>query len=344
MFHRRTLFVLGAGASAEAEMPIGPKLAAAIGKKMDVRFEHFNKHVGDGDIGLYLQITNQLRTNANELQSAGWLIRDGVTLSQSNDDFLDLHRDDPHVNLVGKAAIVRTILEAERTSKLALDEVGGRKIFKPEKLANTWFLKFMYMLGRGMAKGDVRQIFDSVAFIIFNYDRCVEHFLYNALQKVYGIRENDAADILADCTIIHPYGLVGPYLPFGRGVPFGAGSADYRQLSQQIKTYTEQIAAADLMGEIETEFHRAECIVFLGFAYHTQNMRLLKPAKPIKRKRVFGTAYQMSDSDTDVVSHQIADFFDGGLGVDRKQLLRFENKLTAADLFDNYAKSLTGGD
>jgi len=48
MFHRRTLFVLGAGASAEAEMPIGPKLAAAIGKKMDVRFEHFNKHVGDG--------------------------------------------------------------------------------------------------------------------------------------------------------------------------------------------------------------------------------------------------------------------------------------------------------
>ena len=238
---------------------------------------------------------------------------------------------------------MKTILEAERASKLAFEKVDGRDVFKPEKLANTWFLKFMHMLSRSVPTA--REIFDNVAFVIFNYDRCVEHFLYNALQRVYGIRENDAADILADCTIIHPYGLVGPYLPISGGVPFGTTSADYRQLSQQIKTYTEQIAAADLMEQIEAEFHRAECIVFLGFAYHAQNMRVLKPSKPIKRKDVFGTAYQMSNSDTDVVSHQIADFFQGGMGnPERKQRLRFENKLTAADLFDNYAKSLTGGD
>jgi hypothetical protein len=99
------------------------------------------------------------------------------------------------------------------------------------------------------------------------------------------------------------------------------------------------------MGQIEAELHRAECIVFLGFAYHAQNMRLLKPTKPIERKDVFGTAYQMSDSDTDVVSHQMADFFEGGLAVKaQRQWLRFENKLTAAGLFDNCAKSLTGGD
>src|SRR6516225_4983571 len=109
MFHRRTLFVLGAGASAEAEMPIGPKLAAAIGKKMDVRFEHFNKHDGDGDIGLYLQITNQRRTNANELQSAGWLIRVDVTLSQSIDDFLHLHRDSVTPSLMSHPALCSSL-------------------------------------------------------------------------------------------------------------------------------------------------------------------------------------------------------------------------------------------
>ena len=77
-----------------------------------------------------------------------------------------------------------------------------------------------------------------------------------------------------------------------------------------------------------------------------QRMRLLKPAKPIPNlKPVYGTAYQMSDSDTDVVSHQIADFFQEKMTPDkRKHCLKFENKLTAADLFDNYAKSLTGGD
>jgi hypothetical protein len=218
-------------------------------------------------------------------------------------------------------------------------------VFKPEKLANTWFLKFMHMLGRGIPKADARQIFDNVSFIIFNYDRCVEHFLYNALQKLYGIQAAEAADILAECTIIHPYGQVGTYLLPARGVPFGASSADYRQLTQQIKTYTEQIAAADVMAEIAAEFHRAECIVFLGFAYHTQNMRLLKPAEPLKVKQVFGTAYGMSDADVDVVSHQIANFFKGDMaGVVRKQKMKFENKLTAASLFDDYAKSLTGGD
>jgi hypothetical protein len=68
MFHRPTLFVIGAGASTEAGMPIGPKLAAAIGKKMDIRFERFNEQVGNGDSQLYWQITNQLRTDIQEIQ------------------------------------------------------------------------------------------------------------------------------------------------------------------------------------------------------------------------------------------------------------------------------------
>jgi hypothetical protein len=56
----------------------------------------------------------------------------------------------------------------------------------------------MYMLARGIDRADVPQIFDNVSFVIFYYDRCVEHFLYNALQRLYSIREGEAADILAD--------------------------------------------------------------------------------------------------------------------------------------------------
>jgi hypothetical protein len=74
-------------------------------------------------------------------------------------------------------------------------------------------------------------------------------------------------------------------------------------------------------------------------------MRLLTPAEPLEVKQVFGTAYGMSDADADVVSHQIANFFKGGMtGTVRKQKLKLENKLTAAGLFEEYAKSLTGGD
>ncbi len=84
MFHRRTLFVLGAGASAEAEMPIGSKLGATIGKKMDIRFEFGTKHIGEGDLQLYGQITNQLRTDVHELQASrfGFAVGTGVGSSE----------------------------------------------------------------------------------------------------------------------------------------------------------------------------------------------------------------------------------------------------------------------
>jgi hypothetical protein len=53
----------------------------------------------------------------------------------------------------------------------------------------------------------------------------------------------------------------------------------------------------------------------------------------------------MSDADVEVVSHQIAGFFDPSMsGPQRAQMIRLENKLKSADLFDNYAKSLSGGD
>ena len=38
MFKRRTLFIVGAGASAEVHLPAGAKLARTIGERLDVRF------------------------------------------------------------------------------------------------------------------------------------------------------------------------------------------------------------------------------------------------------------------------------------------------------------------
>src|SRR5262249_44924597 len=140
------------------------------------------------------------------------------------------------------------------------------------------------MLVRGVPKENAREVFDHVSFIVFNYDRCLQHFLFHALQKIYGLRDQEAWEIVLDTHIIHPYGSIGELESLGRrgGIPFGGGhgrlSADYIALSEAIKTYTEQITAADLQAQLEAEVHKAECIVFLGFGYHSQNMRLLKPS------------------------------------------------------------------
>jgi hypothetical protein len=184
MFRTQTLFIIGAGASAELGLPVGRALAQTIAAKMDIRFEFGLKHIGGGDLDLYQNITQQRRDRIDEFQNAGWLIRDGVGLAASIDDFLDQHRTNEVANLYGKAAIVKSILEAERKSRLYFDRFGGSKTdLNVANLTNTWLVKFVHMLGRNVPKENVREIFDPVSFIVFNYDRCVEFFLGNRCRE-----------------------------------------------------------------------------------------------------------------------------------------------------------------
>jgi hypothetical protein len=125
-------------------------------------------------------------------------------------------------------------------------------------------------------------------------------------------------------------------------VPFGAASADCRKLAGAIKTYTEQLSAGDVIAQIRNEVHRAKSIVFLGFAYHSQNMLMFRPDQPEQHKQIYGTAFGMSDADVDVVVHQLAEFF--AMSVTQRAQIKIDNKHKSADLFDYYAKSLTGGD
>jgi hypothetical protein len=350
MFKRRTLFVLGAGASAEVGLPLGSQLADTIGTKVDIRFEEFGtKSVGSGDMELFEQIRAKFPTEAAEYQEAGWLIRDGIGLSSSIDDFLDVHSKNKRLVRYGKAAIVKSVLEAERKSKLFVEHLG-QKTLDFSSIENTWFVKLMRLLGRGISRETARQIFDSVSFIVFNYDRCFEQFLFHALQKLYGIEGQEAFAILSDLHIIHPYGLVGAFAGQSSriGIPFGGHGQrlreDYVALSDQVSTYTEQVTDSGLLSQIHREISQAECIVSLGFAYHDQNMTMLMPPSAMPHKFMFGTAFDMSDADRNVVVDQIARFFTPNMSAQvRAERIKIVN-LTCAKLFDDYGKSLTGGD
>ena len=119
------------------------------------------------------------------------------------------------------------------------------------------------------------------------------------------------------------------------------GTPAYQRIQSAIR---EQIAAGELLSQIEAEVHRAECIVFLGFAYHKQNMLLLKPANAMPHKFVFGTGSGMSDADRDVVARELASFFTPNMTDDvRRKRIKIEH-LKCAELFDYHSKSLTGGD
>jgi hypothetical protein len=97
--------------------------------------------------------------------------------------------------------------------------------------------------------------------------------------------------------------------------------------------------AERLAGEMDL----AECIVFLGFAYHPQSMRLLEPALKINAKPIFGTAYKLSESDVSIVHAQLFQLFATEMPTEfRHASIKLENKQTCSDLFDHYARSLSG--
>src|SRR5258705_12767622 len=116
MFKKRTLFVLGAGSSFELKIPVGLGLAKDIATRLDVRIGDHGKNIGAGDHFLLGKFQNLYPQQFNQYLQAGWRIRDGLATAASIDDFLDMHSHDEMMQIIGKAAIVRSIMEAERGS------------------------------------------------------------------------------------------------------------------------------------------------------------------------------------------------------------------------------------
>jgi hypothetical protein len=131
-------------------------------------------------------------------------------------------------------------------------------------------------------------------------------------------------------------------------IPFGGSTLgytnDYIELAGNIKTYTEQNIDTNLRTRIAQEFSSADCIVFLGFAYHAQNVALLKPAEPIERQPIFGTALGFSNHDAAVIRSGL-EGMSQGRGVAEASIatwITIDTDATCAKLFDDYGKSIAG--
>jgi hypothetical protein len=306
MVTRPTVFILGAGASAEVQMPTGPKLAEQIASCLNYRIDGLGE--ASGNVEMY-RIANRLG-DGNAYHQAAAVIRRGVMLANSIDDFLDTFEDAP-TRTMGKAAIARCILAAERNCDFYVDQGTLQQIDFTVR-HNNWFVQLMRLASPG-AK-DPGALFHNVSFIVFNYDRCLEQFLLHAFMARYNLSLGDAIGLLRGVDIVHPYGLVGqlPLMAQSGGVPFGAnpGEADIVAISKGLKTYTDEIEDNGTRDRIHSMLLRAKQLVFLGFGFHKRNMQLLRP--PEKMQAIaFATAYGASDLRQQQFERQIEYLIDG---------------------------------
>lgn len=311
MFRSKTLFIVGAGASKEAGLPVGSELIESIAQKLDIRFDSAGHRTsGDKEISILLNQTRSRKQPLLEakdyLLAASRIYRSMKETASSIDTFLDTHQDDPAIIACGKIAIASSILDAEAKSTMQFGESSDVPL---AKLSTTWYRGFFELLSNQIIKSKVDDIFDHVAFITFNYDRCIEHYLFHALMSYYHISEEESAQIINKrFTIIHPYGSVGR-LPWQSGeersVAFGEQSdRDLQAIAEKIYTFTEHLHDDKDLADMRGLVKKAKKIVFLGFAFHPQNMQLLSVQNSMA-KEVYATTYGMSDNDRKVVKSLI---------------------------------------
>lgn len=197
----------------------------------------------------------------------------------------------------------------------------------------------MQLLTQGCEKDRIRERFQAISFIVFNYDRCIEHFLFHSLQNYYGVSAAEATDLLQALKVHHPYGQVGD-LPWQvgdrEGTPFGSDheGPNLLSLAGRIKTFTERFEDEAARSEIHTLVLEAETVVFLGFAFHEENVRLIAPSPKGHVGRIFATAKGISVSDCQIAENQIRS------DLTRADRIDFRNDLTCYELFGEYWRSL----
>ncbi|WP_157700425.1 hypothetical protein [Rhizobium etli] len=157
--------------------------------------------------------------------------------------------------------------------------------------------------------GDLETIFDNVAFVTFNYDRCIEHFVSHWLENYFRISADQAQNLTKKLKVFHPYGQVGRLAWQGGGNSVGYGtelsSRTLPQIANQIRTFTERVDDDAMLDEMRGYIANAEQIIYLGFSYGQMNMELLTIPTCSVHKSVFGTVLNMSHPNINAAQNRV---------------------------------------
>lgn len=343
MFRNPTLFVLGAGASAEVEFPTGRELLKDVANRLSLKEPPAHEErptclVSDGAIYSSIQrvcvsdeITLQYRAAVEQIVRA-------APLAISIDNLLDNHASDATIVQCGKMAIAASIGAAEQSSTLRLtSDLGDLDV---DAIASTWYVSLFRLLQSGVRKENIRDIFRNLTIISFNYDRSVEFFLLHSLRRFYGIELEESEKILNTLNIYHPYGVIGKFSSGLRPnlfeLEFGSGISGKELLRDgtAIRTYAEQVEENSTLSAIRDSVRNANAIVFLGFGFLKPNIELLSSGSQSEAKVVLSTGVGISASEVNTVHDELVEMLMLGC---KPQIHR---NISASKLFDQRSRTI----
>ncbi len=171
-----------------------------------------------------------------------------------------------------------------------------------------------------MRRGSNREISkNKIAFISYNYDRSLEHCLTEAMTHSFGVSRQAAWQELRKIPIVHPHGVLAPYLPYpeawdqldgeskrrlatnpGEGrfyFPSHESNLATCLAAEHLNLYWEKRTTdPSPQATMKTLLSTATRVVFLGFGFLDANMEHLQGMlPPVTRCEFFGTRKGLSE-------------------------------------------------
>jgi hypothetical protein len=352
MFISPTVFVVGAGASAEANLPVGSGLVDQIKAGLRFKLSTFGESGSGGDSNLYQTIAKDVgHQRAAAALSQCREISYSLDHADSIDAYMNEFRHNPDVAKYAKLAIAYYIAIAESGSKLVVNRSNVSNTLNSDVTKSTWYNHFFRSLRDGVEFENLDSIFRNVSIICFNYDRCIEQYLFYSLRHYYRVDPQRAIEVLRTLRIHRPYGHIG-----GFNFDPSTGHSNYGlhlngislvEQSKTLRTVYEGNADSFALKDIHDELVSAKQIVFLGFGFHKLNMELLAPGKACRPKRLLATAKNVPRPSLSVIRSHIKNYlFDypsiGETEVDQNVIEILPDK-SCGDLLANYRLVLTDG-
>lgn len=360
MFNKPTTFVIGAGCSREYQFPLGlglrdeiavmlahvkidqprtnaPFVWTGISSSKDEDFNRaINNIAGQNHFQEWYRVARQM---ARGLQHAS-----------SIDRYLDHHSDDKVMVRIGKMAIGRRIIKAEASSTLRVSEGSSldmAEIYEQNDQNPHWLNELFLRLQEGIRRGNIDQIFSNVTFICFNYDRAIEHYLYEAVKVLGNLSDRDTTAVMKNLKVYHPYGSLGP-LPWqedggSQGIQYGAKLDDHQSIQtigESLRIFTETIEENDEINCIRDAMLNASKIVFLGFSFLQQNIDLIRPRARSNVEQVWATSLGMSGWDTDAAQSAVSNMLNGTNSSEYRSFQIDSQPLTAGQFIAQAGNSL----
>jgi hypothetical protein len=281
MILKRTVLILGAGASFDYGFPLGRTLITQICSQLSKR-----------------TTTRDLLIDCGIPEKS--IVQFQAELSASNLPSIDAFLENrPEFERVGKVAIASILIPCEIETRLERREES--------------YLWYEYLHSKLIQR---KQEFarNKLSVITFNYDRSFEAAFFRAVQSAYGLNDVECKTYVEGVPIIHVYGKLGePFWLFKKGRQYipEISPQIVLETAKSIKVIHEGAHDSQEFQDAREEIQSAEVVCCLGFGYHTDSVSRLQLPHLLRGKKTFLSAFKFTKKEIDNIRLRL---FPDGLG------------------------------